>query len=343
MKHTQVKQIVAAALVLGCAVATSAQNIYIGEKSSANGIAVTSWGGGAVKETSEMFLLGGYSIRVGTLGPLQGVRLAYKNPVDLSALAANPNAVLSLHIKLPSATKTGATGTTGASSRRTMGAAAMMGGMMMPGMGGGGMSMPGMGGMMPGMGGATGAAGTTAKPKVMQRLRVVMMNDKGGSSDFVVNLRDAYSEDGWLVFGVPMKNMTGFAKSPLLKELRLAGDNQDTFYLGSVTGATDSNALRADTIRVNEELQVLLSDEQADMQSLVARKNVWLTANIAASMIPVKVTWDIDSRDGLQTDAEGIYAQLKFPEPGKYTVTLTLTDVAGVKKPFVLTRVIEVN
>ncbi|MHB1462158.1 MAG: PKD domain-containing protein [Armatimonadota bacterium] len=341
MKHTQVKQIVAAALVLSCAVATSAQNIYIGEKASANGISVTSWGGGAVKETSDMFLLGGYSIRVGTLGPLQGVRLAYKTPIDLSGLAANPNAVLSIHIKLPSAAKAGTTGT---SSRRTMGAAAMMGGMMLPGMGGGGgMTMPGMGGMMPGMGGATGAAGTTAKPKVMQRLRVVMINDKDGSSDFVVNLRDAYSEDGWLVLGVPMKNMAGFDKSPQLKELRIAGDTQDTFYLGSVTGATDDNPLRADTIRINEDLQVLLDDEQADMQSLVARKNVWLTANIAASMIPVKVTWDIDNRDGLQTDAEGIYAQLKFPEPGKYTVTLTLTDVAGVKKPFVLTRVIEVN
>lgn len=347
MDHTQVRNFAAAALLLSCTIASSAQNIYSGEKASTKGITITSWGGGTVKETSDVFLQGGYSIRVGTVGPLQGVRLAYATPVDLTGLVTNPNAVLSIHMKLVNSKTTGTTGAGRTTGKRTMGAAGMMAGLMMPVGGAGGATMPAMGGAggttMPGMLGMGGATGTAAKPKVMQQLRVVMINDKGGSSDFVVSLRDAYDEEGWLVLGVPIKNLTGFAKSPQLKELRLAGDTQDNFYLGSVVGATDGNALRADTIRVNEDLQVLLDDEQSDMESLIARKSVWLTANIAASVIPVKVTWDIDSKDGMQTDAEGIYAQVKFPEAGKYTITLTLTDVAGVKKPFTLSRVIEVN
>jgi len=341
MDHTRVKLYAAAAVLLSCAMATSAQNIYSGEKASTNGMKITSWGGGTVKETSDVFLQGGYSIRVNTMGPLQGVRLAYQTPMDLTSLAANANAVLNIHIKMPNASSS--SGMT--SSRRSMGAG-VLSGMMMPGMTGGAggrTTAPGMtgGAMMPGMAGMPGSA--TAKAKAMQQLRVVLINDKGGSSDFIVSLRDAYSEDGWLVVGIPMKGMTGFNKSPMLKEMRIAGDSQDVFYLGSVIGGTDTQALRADTIRVNEDIQQLLSDEQADMQSIIARKTVWLTANIAASVIPVKATWDIDDRDGIQVDAEGIYASVKFPEAGKYTVTLTLTDVAGAKKPFTLTRVIEVN
>ena len=342
MDHTRVKLYAAAALLLSCAMATSAQNIYSGEKASTNGIKITSWGGGTVKETSDVFLQGGYSIRVNTMGPLQGVRMAYQTPMDLTSLVSNANAVLNIHIKMPNASF----GSGMTSSRRSMGAG-MLSGMMLPGMTGGAgkTTAPGMAGMggvtMPGMAGLTGSS--TAKPKAMQQLRVVLINDKGGSSDFVVSLRDAYSEDGWLVVGIPMKSMVGFNKSPMLKEMRVAGDSQDVFYLGSVIGGTDTQLLRADTIRVNEEVQQLISDEQADMQSVIARKTVWLTANIAASIIPVKVSWDIDNRDGIQVDAEGIYAPVKFPEPGKYTVTLTLTDVAGVKKPFTLTRVIEVN
>ena len=47
----------------------------------------------------------------------------------------------------------------------------------------------------------------------------------------------------------------------------------------------------------------------------------------------LKFSWDWDDKDGIQEDSVGRTAGHTFRKAGKYTVTLTVSDVDGVKKP----------
>jgi hypothetical protein len=57
----------------------------------------------------------------------------------------------------------------------------------------------------------------------------------------------------------------------------------------------------------------------------------------------LKYTWDFDSADGIQVDAEGQVIKRKFRKPGDYTITLTVTDAYGLKAPYSTTIKAKVN
>ena len=58
---------------------------------------------------------------------------------------------------------------------------------------------------------------------------------------------------------------------------------------------------------------------------------------------PLRYTWDFDSADGVGVDSEGQSVIRRFRKPGDYTITLTITDIYGLKKPYTTTIKVTVN
>jgi PKD repeat protein len=57
----------------------------------------------------------------------------------------------------------------------------------------------------------------------------------------------------------------------------------------------------------------------------------------------LKYSWDFDDKDGIQEDAVGQSVRHKFRKPGTYTITLTIADAYGLKKPYTTTMKAVVN
>jgi PKD repeat protein len=57
----------------------------------------------------------------------------------------------------------------------------------------------------------------------------------------------------------------------------------------------------------------------------------------------LKYSWDFDSADGIQTDAEGRSVQRRFRKAGDFVITLTISDYYGLKAPYTATVKVKVN
>ena len=69
--------------------------------------------------------------------------------------------------------------------------------------------------------------------------------------------------------------------------------------------------------------------------------NVVFNSNVTAGLTPVHCSWDFDQSDGVQEDAVGSTARHKYTKQGDYVVTLTATDVYGIKAK--ITQTIKVH
>ena len=55
----------------------------------------------------------------------------------------------------------------------------------------------------------------------------------------------------------------------------------------------------------------------------------------SAGVTPLKVSWDFDENDGIQEEKEGKAINHSFYKSGVYVVTVTVSDVYGVRQPVV--------
>jgi hypothetical protein len=91
-----------------------------------------------------------------------------------------------------------------------------------------------------------------------------------------------------------------------------------TFYVGQI------KLLREDT--------PLVADAGRDQEGKVGQ-DITFTAGPQLHNVQARYAWDFDDLDGIGEDALGQTVTWRFPQPGYYTVTLTVTDVAGVMVP----------
>ena len=122
-----------------------------------------------------------------------------------------------------------------------------------------------------------------------------------------------------------------------MKEVGFAGDAPAAFYVGDVRVLNDGTPLRAEpNVR---SLNLALNDSYT----------FFATGTGGSSVL--KYTWDFDSADGIQVDAEGQSVTYKFRKPswstanptGVFVVTLTVSDEYGLKQPYSTTLKIRVN
>jgi hypothetical protein len=343
------------ALALGiCAVAGAQTFLYQSTRLLADQqIRVAPWGSGLIAETDETAFEGTHSVRISTRSLFQGGRMTFGQPVAIAEQFADKNNLLKFVLKLPDATAApggggpgmigpgGGPGLAGPGGVRPGGGGPAPGapGGLRPGGGrggGGGPGMMGPGGLDDdGGGGLLGAGGPAAGAAVeiqpLTKIRFVITTTDGKRSEaYLPVMTSIADEQGWRHVAIPLQSISGLDRTnKTIREIALAGNSTATFWLGEMRLINDTTAIRGEpnfreaNIGLGEELE-------------------FVGHGFGGSSI-LRYTWDFDSGDGIQAEAEGQVVRRRFRTPGEFTVTLTISDFFGLKEPYSTTLTVKVN
>lgn len=346
----------AASAAAACALGQTSSTIYTPVKSVKDqGITLKSWGSGVVSETDEMAYEGTHSIRVSGRNLFQGLILSLEKPVDMNAKFGDKNNLLRFMIAFASKNTMSPRGGMMGGPGMMGGVGGPMGGATMGGAGGirggqgnrgggtrgggqgtgggpGGM-MGGPGGIMGGPGGMRGGAGTTLSDAetTIRNVRVVIVTTDGKRSEaFIPVTSNTGKLSDFKAIAVPLQGISGFDKTnKIIKEVAISGDAVSTYYVGDIGVYNDPTPIMADIVASSTNL------------ALNEEISLYAVGNGGSSVLVY--SWDFDASDGIQTDTEGSYIKRKFRKPGKFTITLTVSDKYGLKAPVTKTVDIEVN
>ncbi len=288
------------------------------------GISLKSWGSGTASETDEYAYEGTTSIRVASRNYFQGAILNFATPVDLANSTANKDNLLLITMMIPGAGATMGGGPAGPGGP--------------PGLGGPGRGPGGPGGIASGGGGVVGggpmmggAAAGSSSTLPINMLRIVLTAVDGTKAEAFVDLKSTSADTrGWRKVGVPLAAINGWTKTnKQLKSLAFSLDTVGTVYVGDLQILKDETPIYAEPS--TREMNLAIGDQ------------VTLSATGTGGSSPLKYAWDFDKSDGVGIDAEGQSITRRFRKPGVYVVTLTVTDVYGLKKPFTTELTITVN
>ncbi|MCC7231251.1 MAG: PKD domain-containing protein [Fimbriimonadaceae bacterium] len=307
-------------------------------------IGLKSWGSGTASETDELAYEGAHSVRISTRNYFAGGLMQFNSAISLGDRFGDKSNMLRIVYRAADSTTIlgggrgpgggpgggvagpGAGGLGGAGGGKAGGGAAGGGGFAGPGQGLGG----GKGGGQ-GPGGFGGPGGQTAAPQKLQNIRVIVTTTDGKKSEAYIPVATNSSGDkGWRTVAVPLQAISGFDRTNKeVKEIGFAGDVPTTFYIGDLRVLNDTTPISGEpNVR---ELNLALGDF------------VNLSANGYGGSSILKYTWDFDDKDGIQEDSIGQSIKRQFRKPGNYTITLTIVDVFGLKKPYSTTIKAKVN
>ncbi len=296
------------------------------------------WGSGTISETDELAFEGTYSIRVSTRNFFQGGTILLEKPSDLAADFGDRNNLIRFTIRIADANLTLGGGGGGQGEKQGGG----LGGGAGAGQAGGGAGQAGgaAGGQIGGRGGGSGAGGAqagrsaTLNPDAtnLKNLRFTFTTSDGKKSEVYVPITTSKVGDrNWLTVAVPLQSITGLDQSnKSVTGISISGDAISTFYVGDIRIVNDSTPISGEMIP-NQERNLALGDE-IEFRAL----------GFGGGSV-LKYSWDFDDKDGVQVDAEGQYIKRRFRVPGNYKVTLTITDVYGLKKAYSTTVQLKVN
>jgi hypothetical protein len=170
-----------------------------------------------------------------------------------------------------------------------------------------------------------------------ERMRFLFIMADGSQYELIRPLDIAPSEDpdAYVPQNIPLATLAKAvkaAKKPLtgngakLASLVVTGDKYDTFYIGEMDVITD-------------ETEISVAD--LEDQIAFADNDMTFVGDAEGGASTLKFSWDWDASDGIQEDDTGRVAKHVFPAKlfrgeeklRKVTVTLTVTDVDGLKAP----------
>ncbi|HJP83677.1 MAG TPA: PKD domain-containing protein [Fimbriimonadaceae bacterium] len=297
------------------------------------GISLKSWGAGTASETDELAYEGGHSIRISTRNSFSGGLILYSTPVALADEFGDKNNLLRLTYRSAENTvlnggRPGGTGP-GAGAPGSNGPGGKGGGGVAGG-GGGAAGGPGTG-EFGGGGRGQGTSGANSAPQKLETIRLIVTTTDGKNSEAYIPVSTNGSGDkGWRTAAIPLQSIRGFDRTNKeVKQIALSGDITTTFYVGDMRVVNDTTPITGD-VNVRE-LNLALGDF------------VNLGANGYGGSSILKYSWDFDDKDGIQEDAAGQFIRHQFRKPGTYTITLTVSDEFGLKKPYSTTIKAKVN
>jgi plastocyanin len=333
-------------------------------------ISVRPWGSGTIAETDEYAPPGAgtTSIRISTRNLFQGGLIVFGKPLDVAADFNDKGNCLQLTYRLadnsiqgtngkggfPGAGGGGKGAFPGAGGGGGKGAFPGAGGKgAFPGAGAGrGQGLPGAGGAGPGApggrfggqgfpggvpgapGGIGGRPGATG-PKMLKTLRFVITTSDGLKSEAYVPAAPAPRGDAWPQVAVPLQAINGFDRTnKVIQSVSLAGDTTATIYVGGLQVINDPTPVTG---------SILVFGSSAQSLNLAVGDEVDFTAIGYAGSSVLKYTWNFDSAANAEPDAMGQTVKRKFRKPGDYVITLTITDVFGLKKPYTTSIPAKVN
>lgn len=312
----------------GAALAQSPTVLYAPVKTIADQqITLRGWGSGAIAETDEMAYEGTKSLRVSSRNFFQGGVVHFGSPVDLSREFGDKSNLIRITFTAPDANTTIGGGGGGKGSAPVGGGA---GTFTPPGKQGGGggagtVSPPGKGGGQSSPGGAS----APVEQPVLSTIRVIITTTDGKKSEAYVPVSNsAKGERDWRQVSVPLQTVTGFnSTNKIIQEVAFSGDTTATFYVGDIRIVNDTTPITGE-IR-NTRTNLALGDE------------LTLSAIGYGGSSVLKYEWDFDG-DG-KSDAEGSVIKHRFRKAGEITVSLTVSDAAGLKKAYQTQMKIQVN
>lgn len=329
------KTLLTTATLAALATVAQAQVIYAPTIALADQkIRLSAWGSGTITETTEMAYDGGGSVRVSSRNFFQGGIMHFDNPVNLAGPAADKANMFLITLSAPAATTVGAGGAGAGGGGGKLGG----GGGATLGTGGGGAAGLGGGASAGGQaGGAAGSgqAGGTERQitfdTTLTKVRMILTTSDGKKSEVFVDLSGALANSrGWKSVGVPLVSIPGFDRTnKMVKSIAFSGDTIGTFYVGELKVVNDTTPLYVEPSVF--ELNLALGDE------------ITLSAYGSGGSSQLRYTWDFDAADGVDVDAEGQNVRRRFRKPGNYTITVTVHDQFGLKKPHSSTIKVVVN
>jgi hypothetical protein len=170
------------------------------------------------------------------------------------------------------------------------------------------------------------------KPKIKQ-LRMIVSTTDGKKSEIYIPVgtsQSAANALGWRSVAVPLQAINGFDRTnKIVDGIAFSADTYATVYVGEMNVMNDTTPIRGGV--------------NADKLNLALGDEVKLTAWGDAGASVLQYQWDFDDRDGIQVDSEGQVVSRKFRKPGSFKVTLTISDLYGLKKPYVTSFPVTVN
>ena len=316
--------------------AAHAQSIYIpNQPIKDQSVSLKGWGSGTIAETDEVASEGSFSLRVTTRNYFQGGIINFGKPIDLSGAFGDGNNLLKFAIRSSGekpkfATTVGGAGAGGGPSAGGAGAGGAGGGGGNRGGGGGAGGFDGGGAGQGGAGGgaATGTNITTDVP--LRNVRLVVTTTDGKKSEAYLSVRATGAEQ-WRNFSMPLQSINGFDKTnKIVQSIAISGDAISTFWVGEIRVINDTTTINGE-MNFKDPINLATGDERE------------FVAYGFAGSTPLKYTWDFDDRDGIQIDAEGQTMKHKFRKPGKFKVTVTISDLYNKKKAITKSVDITVN
>ena len=259
------KIVVSAALLSACTFATAGAAVpaaappaalYDGRTLAQDNLSLGDWGGGSVDDSTELFLVGGHSLKVTTLDFYQGAKINFATPVALSGSGRMFQLTLqrgpvTLHYDPQTVPGAAAPG----SPQNTPGGYGGRGGRR-GGFGGGGQGGFGQGNFGGGYGGPSGGqggfggrggrgrggrgGGAAAAPLIPQitKLRLEFTLADGRKADIVQAIpetADPVAGTGWYSVNVPLASLKfGAGGSEKLQSVTIAGDQFGVFFIGQM-------------------------------------------------------------------------------------------------------------
>lgn len=366
------KRLVLISLVAASAVGAYGQSdvlYHSGETYKDQGMTLKGWGSGAISQTDETSYQGAYSISVSTKNFFQGGIIGYTTPNDLSGKFDDKNNLLKITLKTADSTSNrfggpggrqggrGGAGFPGAPGGSGFpgapggpGGPGGAGGFGGPGGGGrggagqgfpgrpggiggpGGQGAPGRGGQSPN--GQNGQGGLTATlvETPLKNIRLVVTTSDGKKSEVYIPVStSAFMDNGWKVVSVPLKAISGFDRTnKIIKNIAFSGDASTTFYIGDLRVINDPTPITGD-IEGNPTLNLALDD------------SVEFRAMGSGGSSILKYSWDFGTNKTIEEDSVGQTVTRKFRTPGTFTITLTISDLYGLKKPYSTSVTVKVN
>jgi len=168
-------------------------------------------------------------------------------------------------------------------------------------------------------------------PQKLQSIRVIVTTTDGKKSEAYIPVSTSGGGDkGWKTAAIPLQAISGFDRTNKdVKEIAFAGDVTTTFYIGDLRVVNDTTPITGEpSVR---ELNLALGDYMN------------FSANGYGGSSILKYSWDFDDKDGIQEDVVGQNIKRQFRKPGTFTITLTISDEFGLKKPYTTTIIAKVN
>lgn len=323
MRLIRTLTIAALALNSVCAYAASSLSnevyIYRGGALSQAGITVGSWGSGKASESQEKTLTGNYSVKLTSQSLYSGGRIDFSNPVEIYSGDPDQDRYLLFTFFFED---------------------------------------------KPRLIDPTAGTGNEidADPYYMptvNKLRFVFVDDKGIMTSIMEPTTQVDQDDNWVRIAVPLRKLKHLQDSALeklledvatdktvknsetykLSRLIVFSDIAATFHLGEIKLVTDNSPIKAEingTGMVGSNI-----------------KNYFLGV-AEGGLAPLKYSWDFNAEDGIQEECTGMVGSHIYvsgrdipADPSilskDFVITLTVSDVDGIKKPAVATFKVTVN